>query len=272
MTYRIGVSGWSYASWRGDFYPKGLVQRRELEHVASRLTAVEVNGTFYSLQRPTTFARWTEQTTADFSFALKGSRYVTHLLKLVNVETALANFFASGVLLLGEQLGPIVWQLPATFAYDPDVIGRFLQLLPRTTQEAAVLAARHDERLGPDRAVVETRVDVPVRHALEVRHPSFTHADYAAQLRDLDVAGVWTDAPKPWPVLDLPSSTIAYARLHGHTRLYASRYSDRSLDAWATWCRHWHDEGRDVHVYFDNDSEGHAPHDAERLLRRLRPT
>ncbi|MCD9154825.1 DUF72 domain-containing protein [Aeromicrobium duanguangcaii] len=268
--YLIGVSGWSYASWRGDFYPKGLVQRRELEHVASRLTAVEVNGTFYSLQRPTTFARWAEQTPPGFSFALKGSRYVTHLLKLVNVETALANFFASGVLELGERLGPIVWQLPATSAYDPDVLGRFLALLPRTMAEAARLAERHDDRLGPDRAVTQTRVDGPIRHALEVRHPSFTSPDYAAVLRDLGVAGVWTDAPKPWPVLDLPSSSIAYARLHGHTRLYASRYSDRSLDEWAAWCRRRHDEGLDVHVYFDNDSEGHAPHDAERLLQRLR--
>ncbi|WP_269306057.1 DUF72 domain-containing protein [Aeromicrobium sp. HA] len=112
----------------------------------------------------------------------------------------------------------------------------------------------------------------PTHHALEVRHPSFADPGFAALLRDLDVAGVWSDAPKDWPVLDLPSSSIAYARLHGHTRLYASRYSDSSLDAWAQWCRRRSAEGRDVHVYFDNDSQGHAPHDAERLLHRLRPS
>nr|WP_194956599.1 DUF72 domain-containing protein [Aeromicrobium phoceense] len=266
----IGVSGWSYTSWRGDFYPQGLARTKELAHVGSRLTAVEVNGTFYSLQRRTSFERWAAQTPEDFVFALKGSRYVTHLLKLAGAQTALANFFASGVLALGDKLGPIVWQLPATFAYDPERIEGFLGALPRTMEEAGRLAAQHDDRLPPERALTEPVADGPVQHVLEVRHPSFADPRYAEQLRRHDVAAVWTDAPKPWPVLDLPSSTVAYARLHGHTRLYASRYSDASLDTWAQRCRRWREEGRDVHVYFDNDSEGHAPHDAERLLGRLR--
>lgn len=268
--FLIGVSGWSYDGWRGDFYPKGLPRRRELEHVASRLTAVEVNGTFYSLQRRTTFERWASEVPEDFVFALKGSRYVTHLLRLVGVRTALANFFASGVLALGRSLGAVVWQLPASVAWDRTLIEQFLRLLPRTTAEAAALASEHDDRLPPERALTEALVDAPIHHALEVRHPSFADPGFASLLHDLDVAGVWSDAPKDWPVLDLPSSSIAYARLHGHTRLYASRYSDCSLDEWAQWCRRQAAEGRDVHVYFDNDSEGHAPHDAERLLRRLR--
>lgn len=268
--FLIGVSGWSYDGWRGDFYPQGLPRRRELEHVASRLTAVEVNGTFYSLQRRTTFERWASEVPEDFVFALKGSRYVTHLLRLVGVRTALANFFASGVLALDRSLGPVVWQLPASIAWDRTLLEEFLRLLPRTTAEAAALAGEHDDRLPPERALTEALIDAPIHHALEVRHPSFVDPGFAALLRDLDVAGVWSDAPKDWPVLDLPSSSIAYARLHGHTRLYASRYSDSSLDEWAQWCRRRSAEGRDVHVYFDNDSEGHAPHDAERLLARLR--
>ncbi|MET1133170.1 MAG: DUF72 domain-containing protein [Aeromicrobium sp.] len=266
----IGVSGWTYDRWRGDFYPEGLARRRELEHVASRLPAVEVNGTFYALQRPATFERWAAQVPDDFVFALKGSRYVTHLRRLVDVRTALANFFASGLFALGSKLGPIVWQLPASIAYDRALIEDFLALLPRTTGEAAVLAREHDDRLPAERALTDPVVEAPIHHALEVRHPSFADDDFASLLRGLDVAGVWSDAPTDWPVLDLPSSSIAYARLHGHTRLYASRYSDASLDAWAERCRQWHDRGLEVHVYFDNDSEGHAPHDAERLLGRIR--
>ena len=266
----IGVSGWSYDSWRGDFYPEGLARTKQLTYLASQLPAVEVNGTFYSLQRPTTFRRWAEQTPEDFVVSLKGSRYVTHLLRLVNVETALANFFASGVLELGARLGPIVWQLPATITWDADLIDRFLGLLPRTTVAAGRLAEQHDDRLPPERAATTPLVDVPVHHVLEVRHESFVVPEFEALLHRHDVAAVRNDAPKPWPVLDIASSSVAYARLHGHTRLYASRYSDAGLDGWAQWCERWLEAGRDVHVYFDNDSEGHAPHDAVRLLGRVR--
>lgn len=266
----IGVSGWSYDSWRGDFYPEGLARTKQLTYVASTMTAVEVNGTFYSLQRPTTFRRWVEQTPEDFVISLKGSRYVTHLKRLGDVETALANFFASGVLELGARLGPIVWQLPATITWDEALIDRFLGLLPRTTDELARLAEQHDDRLAPERAVTRAQVSLPVDHVLEVRHPSFDVPAFADLLRRHDVAAVRNDAPKPWPVLDLASSRVAYARLHGHSRMYASRYSDAGLDDWARWCRRWLDAGRDVHVYFDNDMEGHAPHDAVRLLERMR--
>lgn len=265
----VGVSGWSYDSWRGDFYPEGLARTKQLTYVASRLPAVEVNGTFYSLQRPTTFRRWAEQTPEGFVISLKGSRYVTHLLRLANVETALANFFASGLLELGDRLGPIVWQLPATIPWDPELIDRFLSLLPRTTEDAGRLAERHDDRLAPDRAVTQPLVSAPVDHVLEVRHASFTDPAFADLLHRHDVAAVRNDAPKPWPVLDIASSRLAYARLHGHSRMCASRYTDVSLAAWEQWCRRWLAEGRDVHVYFDNDSEGHAPHDAVRLLQRV---
>lgn len=265
----IGVSGWSYDAWRGDFYPEGLARARQLAYLATRLPAVEVNGTFYSLQRPTTFRRWADQTPENFTISLKGSRYVTHLLRLVGVETALANFFASGVLELGGRLGPIVWQLPPTLAYDADLIDRFLALLPRTTDAAGELAQRHDDRLPPERATTRPLVSAPIHHVLEVRHRSFDVPAFAELLSRHDVAVVRNDAPKPWPVLDLASSSVAYARLHGHSRLYASRYGDGALDEWAAWCERWMTAGRDVHVYFDNDSEGHAPHDAVRLLGRM---
>ena len=266
----IGVSGWSYDSWRGDFYPEGLARTKQLTYLASRMPAVEVNGTFYSLQRATTFRRWAEQTPEDFAISLKGSRYVTHLLRLRGVEQALANFFASGVLELGPRLGPIVWQLPATITWDHDLIDGFLALLPRTTEEVGRIAQRHDDRLPPERATTTPLVSAPVQHVLEVRHESFVTPEFEELLRRHDVAAVRNDAPKPWPVLDIASTQVAYARLHGHTRLYASRYSDAGLDAWARWCEGWLEAGRDVHVYFDNDSEGHAPHDAIRLLDRLR--
>ena len=110
---RVGISGWTYPGWRGDFYPKGLVQRRELEYAAQQLSSVEINGSFYSLQRPTSYAAWREQTPDDFVFAVKGGRFITHMKRLRGVETALANFFASGLLALGPKLGPLLWQLPA---------------------------------------------------------------------------------------------------------------------------------------------------------------
>src|SRR5919107_5513114 len=136
---RIGISGWRYAGWRGDFYPTGLAQRRELEYASQRLTSIEVNGSFYSLQRPTSYAAWRAETPDDFVFSVKGGRYISHLKRLVDVRTPLANFFASGVLALGPKLGPVLWQLPENLHFDAGVLDAFLSGLPRTTGEAAVL-------------------------------------------------------------------------------------------------------------------------------------
>jgi uncharacterized protein YecE (DUF72 family) len=266
---RVGVSGWRYASWRGDFYPKGLVQRRELEYVASRMNAVEVNGSFYSLLRPSTYRSLVEQTPDDFAVALKGSRFLSHMKRLVDVDTALANFLASGVLLLGRKLGPILWQLPPDMAFDEERVGAFLELLPRTTQEAARMARRHDDKLVGDRVVTDTDVDLPIRHALEVRHDSFCTRASVQLLADHDVALVVSDSPGRWPYVEERTGNLMYVRLHGHTELYASGYSSASLDRWADKVRRWADGGCDVHVYFDNDARGRAPHDAVSLLGRL---
>jgi uncharacterized protein YecE (DUF72 family) len=265
----VGVSGWRYRSWRGDFYPAGLVQRRELEYVASRTTSVEVNGSFYSLLRPATYRAMFDQTPPAFLVAVKRGRYITHMRKLAGVAAPLANFFASGVLALGEKLGPVLWQLPPQLPYDEERLGGFLDLLPRTTRDAADLAMRHDDKLSEDRVLAVADADRPLRHALEVRHPSYCAAGVVDLLRRRDVALVLADSPHRWPILERDTSDFRYLRLHGHPDLYASGYPDRTLDWFAARAREWLEAGQDVHVYFDNDSRGHAPYDAVRLLDRL---
>src|SRR6202012_1085961 len=168
----IGISGWRYKGWRGVFYPEKLPQRRELEFASRRFNTIELNGSFYSLQRPQSFVQWHEQTPQDFIFAIKGSRYITHMLRLRNVEGALANFFAQGLLHFGARLGPILWQLPPHFTFDPELLEEFLAVLPRTLKQAAELARNHDDRLK-DRSWFQVRKDAPLRHAVEIRNESF---------------------------------------------------------------------------------------------------
>jgi uncharacterized protein YecE (DUF72 family) len=266
---RVGISGWRYPGWRGDFYPKGLPQRRELEYAAEHLTSIEINGSFYSLQRPSSYAAWRAETPDDFVFAVKGGRYVTHLKRLVDVDTALANFFASGVLALGPKLGPILWQLPETLRFDAEVVDGFLGRLPRSTSELAALAARHDDKLADDRVLTTIEDDRPVHHAMEFRSPSFAVPEAMAVLRAHDVACVLADTAGRWPLVDEDTGAVRYVRLHGDKELYASGYTDRALDEWAARCRAWAAAGQDVFVYFDNDMKGYAPHDAMALIDRL---
>jgi uncharacterized protein YecE (DUF72 family) len=269
VAVRVGIAGWRYPGWRGDFYPTGLVQRRELEYAAERLTSIEVNGSFYSLQRPSSYAAWRAETPDDFVFSVKGPRYVTHLKRLVDVDTALANFFASGVLALGPQLGPILWQLPENLRFDADVLDAFLCRLPRTTGEAAALAERHDDKVKEGRSLTVAECDVPLRYALEFRSPTFVDEAAYALLRRHGVACVLADTAGKWPKVDEVTADFAYVRLHGDKELYASGYSDESLRAWAEKCRAWDAQGLDVFVYFDNDIKGYAPHDAMRLIALL---
>jgi uncharacterized protein YecE (DUF72 family) len=265
----VGVSGWRYPRWSGDFYPKGLPQRLELTYASERMTSVEINGSFYSLQRPSSYAAWRDATPADCVLAVKGGRFITHMKQLRDVETPLANFFASGVLALGAKLGPVLWQLPERLAYDAERMESFLGLLPRTTADAAALARRHDDKLADDRVLTTCDVEQPVRHALEPRHPSFEAPEVREQLARHGVCMVVADSAGRWPQLPDATSDFRYVRLHGETELYASGYTDDSLDRWARQCAAWQDEGHDVHVYFDNDAKGHAPWDAVRLLDRL---
>ena len=264
---RVGISGWTYAGWRGDFYPKGLVQRRELEYAADRLSSIEINGSFYSLQRPTSYAAWRAQTPDDFVFAVKGGRFITHMKKLRGVETALANFFASGVLALGRKLGPLLWQLPANLPFEAERMADFFDLLPRTTTAAAQLAEGHDDKVPEDRALTTAESEVPLRHALEFRSETFCTEESFDLMRRHDISCVVADTAKKFPMAIQQTSDFKYIRLHGDTELYASGYSPQALDRWAEKCQAWAEDG-DVFVYFDNDAKGYAPHDALALLAR----
>lgn len=287
---RIGISGWNYAPWRGVFYPPGLPHRKELEYASRQVSSIEINGSFYSLQTPSSYRRWHEQTPPGFVFALKGSRFITHMKKLVDVRVPLANFFASGLLLLREKLGPILWQFPERFAFRGEAEERFaafLELLPRTTTAAAALALEHDRRLD-GRDWTETEAERPLRHALEIRHPSFLSTGFVQLLRRQDVALVFADTAGRWPYAEELTAPFLYLRVHGSQQLYASGYTDEELDWWAARIRAWSGgaapgdcvriEGcpdpearpRDVYVYFDNDAKVHAPFDARRLAERLR--
>ena len=264
----VGISGWTYPAWRGSFYPAGLPQRRELEHASRQMSSIEINGSFYSLQRPTSYQHWAAQTPEDFVFSVKGGRFITHMKKLAGVDTALSNFFASGMLALGAKLGPILWQLPPTLPYHRERLEAFFRVLPRTTTQAAALASGHDERMD-GRAWTVTDAERPVRHALEVRHPSYCDPSFLALLRQFEIAVVIADTAGKWPLFEAVTTDFAYVRLHGDEELYVSGYSDAALDTWAQRIRAWAEESRDVFVYFDNDVKVRAPFDAMALAGRL---
>jgi len=267
----VGTSGWRYPSWRGDFYPKGLRQKDELAYLAGRMNTVEINGSFYSLQSPDSFRRWHDATPDDFVFGVKGGRYLTHMLRLRGTDQAMANFFASGVLLLAEKLGPVLWQLPERLEFDAEALEAFCSSLPTSVGAAARLARSHDEKVK--RAEVpKTTHDAKLLHALEPRHPSFRDDRAVGILRKHGVALVLADTAGRFPVFDEPTADLVYVRLHGGEELYASGYDARSLRGWAERVRRQAESGageRDVYVYFDNDARGHAPHDAIAMARLL---
>ncbi|HKU72173.1 MAG TPA: DUF72 domain-containing protein [Burkholderiales bacterium] len=265
---RIGISGWRYEPWRGVFYPQGLPQRRELEFCGRHFPTVEINGSFYSLQRPEYYAQWYEHTPDGFVFAVKGSRYITHMLRLTNIEKPLANFYASGILNLREKLGPFLWQFPPMFSFKPDKFERFFKLLPRTTQAALSLARKRDQRMtGRSRLAIDANREL--RHAVEIRHPSFMTGEFVRLLREHDIGLVVADTAGKWPKMFHDTSDFVYVRLHGDIKIYTSGYSDKALDGWARRIRAWDKAGRDVYVYFDNDVKVRAPFDALNLMRKL---
>lgn len=283
---RIGISGWRYAPWRGRFYPADLPQRRELEYAGGRFPSIELNGSFYSLQRPESYAAWYEQTPPGFVFAVKGSRYITHIRRLREVEQPLAAFFAQGLFKLREKLGPLLWQLPPSQRFDEALLDRFLAQLPRTTAEALKLARRRPAHMA-GRVSLAIDTDRPLRHALEVRHDSFRNPAFVRLLRRHKVAGVFADTAGRWPYFEDLTADFVYLRLHGDQELYASGYTGRALDTWArridAWSRGRQIDGaqqlsgasarprktRDVYCYFDNDVKVRAPADAHRLAAKL---
>jgi uncharacterized protein YecE (DUF72 family) len=281
----IGISGWRYAPWRGDFYPEDLPQKNELAYAAARFNTIELNGSFYSLQLPSSYARWCAATPPGFVFAIKGSRYITHMLRLRNAETALANLFASGVFELREKLGPFLWQLPPSLPFDPLRLAAFFDLLPRTGVQAAELARRHDARVR-GRTSLEVNPNLTLRHALEVRHPSFATPELVDLLRHHRVGLVVADTAGKWPLLEDVTTDFVYVRLHGDKKLYESGYTRRALEGWADKVFGWLNGAaqsaravnpkppprrmhRDVYVYFDNDIKVHAPYDALTLAHKV---
>ncbi|KRE21134.1 DUF72 domain-containing protein [Agromyces sp. Soil535] len=268
---RVGISGWVYPNWRGDFYPKGLRQVDELDYAARHLTSIELNGSFYALQKPANWVRWRDQVSDDFVFAVKGPRFITHMRRLGDVDEPLANFFASGLLALGEKLGPVLWQPPPNLGFDEALLDRFLERLPRSTHAAAAQAAGHDERMeGRAWFDASAIADRPLRHAVEVRHPSFETDAWRSLLERHRVASVAADTAGRYPRLDWVTADLAYARLHGDRELYTSGYDDEGLDRWEAWTRAHLAAGRDAFLYFDNDVKVRAPFDAMALIERLR--
>ncbi len=283
---RIGVSGWKYESWRNDFYPKGLAQSRELEFISRKMNSVEINGSFYSLQRPASYARWANETPDDFLFALKGSKYITHMKKFGDVRTPLANFFASGVLMLGKKLGPILWQFPPWLSYDRGRMSKFLHLLPRTSYAASRLAMEHTLK-KKDWTATDAVAKTRIRYAFEPRHSSFFTEDFVQLLRHHNAALVFADTADKWPYAEDVTSDFIYIRLHGREELYAGGYTDAQLAYWAKRIKSWRSGAeprdakriakrtgskkapRDVYVYFDNSITNHAPFDAISLASRF---
>jgi uncharacterized protein YecE (DUF72 family) len=282
----IGISGWRYEPWRGVFYPPDLKQDDELEFASRALPTIELNGSFYSLQRPESYAAWYAATPPGFIFSIKGNRYITHILRLRDIEKPLANVFASGIFNLHEKLGPFLWQFPPSFRYDPELVEHFLSLLPRDSEQALKLARKREARMqGRSRLAIDK--NRKLRHAMEIRNQSFVDDSFVALLRKYGVALVVADTAGKWPYREDITSDFMYLRLHGEEELYASGYTEEALDHWAARIRAWSTgsepedarriseapppprASRDVYCYFDNDAKVKAPFDARRLIEKL---
>lgn len=235
----VGTSGWIYKSWREHLY-SGIPVARWLSRAAEVFDAVEVNGSFYTQISRDTYARWRDQTPDDFRFAVKGHRFVTHYKRLRDCERSIV-LLRDQAGALEEKLAAVVWQLPSQLEADP----------PRLAAFCDALAAW------------------PTRHAIELRHRSWFTDEVAAILSRSGVANAMGDAPD-FPMWRAVTSDLVYARLHGHTRKYASSYSGPALARWAKDARRWDASGHDVYVFFDNDAEGAAVRNAVQLRERTR--
>jgi uncharacterized protein YecE (DUF72 family) len=258
---RVGIGGWTYAPWRDNFYPAKLPHSQELAYASRQLTAIEVNGTYYSTFKPPTFAKWRDETPDGFVFSLKASRFTTNRRVLAEAGESIARFVGSGISELGDKLGPIVWQFMPTKVFDADDFGAFLALLPKA---------------------VDGR---QLRHVLDVRHPSFMTPDYLTLARKHHCATVFTDSPDFPSFADLTSDFV-YARLMCSDAKFTNGYAPKALDGWAAAAQTWAQGGepddlprlaplkakgkaRDVFVFFINGAKEKAPAAATALLQRL---
>jgi len=260
---RVGIGGWTYEPWRDNFYPAGLPHAQELHYASRHVTAIEVNGTYYSTFKPTSFKKWHDETPDDFVFSLKASRFSTNRKELATAGDSIRRFVESGIGELGSKLGPIVWQFMPTKVFDPEDLAGFLELLPKKEGSRAL------------------------RHVLDVRHESFRTAEYLALARKYKVATVFTDSPKFPSIADLTSDFV-YARLMNSDAKQAAGYAPKALDEWVDVAKTWAkggtpssltlvDEGkhkgsaaRDVFVFFINGAKEKAPAAAGALIERLR--
>lgn len=281
----IGISGWRYVPWRGDFYPRGLVQRRELEFASRAVSSIEINGSFYSLHTPARYASWRDDTPDDFVFSVKAPRYITHIKRLRDVGEALANFYASGPLQLEHKLGPFLWQFPPSFKYDAELFEQFFSMLPRNFGEA-MQCARQSQRFD-DPPAPQSPDSTALRHAVEIRNPSFVQEEFIDHLRQHRIALVVADTAGKWPLMEELTADFMYLRLHGDKQLYTSGYDEDALTRWEQRTRLWHQgrqprdahrvsrradssrASRELYCYFDNDVKVRAPYDARRLLEKL---
>lgn len=264
----VGMSGWTYEPWRGTFYPKGLSQKKELEYASQQVTSIEVNGTFYSLQKPDSFLRWHDETPENFVFSIKGNQYITHIRRLKDVKEPLCNFLASGLLCLKDKLGPILWQFPPSVVLKDDRFEQFLRMLPHDTKSAAKLAKQHTAKVD-GRAYTKAHGDQPLRHAFEFRHPSFANKKFLDLLRKHNVALVLAHSGLTWDYLEEFTADFFYARMHGQEPEYQKGYPEKFLTSWAKKVKSW-SARKDGYVYFDTEAKEHAPREAIKLLELLR--
>lgn len=282
----VGMSGWTYPSWRGGFYPKGLVQKKELHYASRLLNSIEINGTFYSLQKPESFQRWHDDTPENFVFSVKAPQYITHIKRLKGVEEAIANFFASGLLCLREKMGPILWQFPPNVMLKDDRFEKFLKAIPYDSKAASRLAKKHSSKVD-GRSFTEVKGDYPVRHALEFRHPSFMDEGFVEMLREHNVAVVFAHSGEKSPYMEDVTADFIYARMHGQETKYKKGYTKDTIDWLAKRLGLWTKGSqpkdaqvvldtspkkmkRDAFIYFDTEAKDYAPQDALNLCERLK--
>jgi uncharacterized protein YecE (DUF72 family) len=241
---RIGIGGWSYAPWRGSFFPKGLAQSKELEFASRQFGAIEINGTCYSRQARSTWEKWGESVPNGFQFAVKASRYCVTSPKLADAGEGIGNFLAQGIDALGDKLGPILWMLAARRQFDREDIAAFFKLLPQTHEGVAL------------------------RHVIEPRHESFRDESFFKLCRDHDVAVVFGDDDE-FPCIEADTASFAYARLQRIREEVATGYGDAALDDFAARAKRWQADGRDAYIFMINGAKLRAPAAALALQERL---